>query len=166
MSRLLMSHSLPPQDEDEGITRRGTDENLSRANTVCLHVAVSCFSSVSFRWRGKRGRLWSTTTEAELLDKIQTKVLREFSSLLFTVTSTALPWDFYFFKRTQPLTVSVKKKGGKPDRRPYPLTYELRSLFRNLKFEIENSQDFCPETSMKLYVHGFGFLKTSGLVFL
>jgi hypothetical protein len=41
---------LPPlQDEDEGITRRGTDENLSRANTVCLHVAVSCFSSVSFR---------------------------------------------------------------------------------------------------------------------
>ncbi len=32
----------------------------------------------------------------------------EFSSLLFTVSSTALPWDFYFFKLTQPLRVSVK----------------------------------------------------------
>ncbi len=27
----------------------------------------------------------------------------EFSSLLFKVTSTALPWDFYFFKLMQPL---------------------------------------------------------------
>jgi hypothetical protein len=31
------------------------------------------------------------------LNEIQTKSL-EFSSLLFTVTFTALPWDFYFFK--------------------------------------------------------------------
>jgi hypothetical protein len=31
----------------------------------------------------------------------------EFSSLLFKVTSTALPLDFYFFKLTQPLTVST-----------------------------------------------------------
>ncbi len=41
-----------------------------------------------------------------------------FSSLLFTVTSSALPCDLYFFKLTQPLTVStvqslytVKEKG-------------------------------------------------------
>ncbi len=38
--------------------------------------------------------------------------LKRFPSLLFTVTSTALPWDFYFFKLTQLLTVSVKEKGG------------------------------------------------------
>jgi hypothetical protein len=38
----------------------------------------------------------------------------EFSSLLFTDTSTVLPRDFYFFKLTQPVTVSVKDKGGKP----------------------------------------------------
>jgi hypothetical protein len=41
-------------------------------------------------------------TEAEFWDEIQSE---EFSSLLFTVTSTALPWDFYFFKLMQPLTV-------------------------------------------------------------
>ncbi len=50
-------------------------------------------------------------TETEFLDKIQTKS-KEFSSLLFTVTSTALPWDLYFFKLPQPLTVSVNEKGG------------------------------------------------------
>ncbi len=34
--------------------------------------------------------------EAEFLDEIQTKAFfKEFSSLLYTVTSTALPWDFY-----------------------------------------------------------------------
>ena len=56
--------------------------------------------------------------ETEFLDVIGTK----FSSLLFTVTSTALPSDFYFFKLTQPLTVSKvqllytqKEKGGKPE---------------------------------------------------
>jgi hypothetical protein len=64
----------------------------------------------------------------------------EFSSLQFTVTSTALPCDFYFFKHTQPLTVStvqllytIKEKGGKPNRKPY----------RNLKSE--NSQDYAQE---------------------
>jgi hypothetical protein len=43
-------------------------------------------------------------------------------------------WDFDFFKLTQPLTVSpaqllytVKEKGGKPDRKPYPLPYGLRN---------------------------------------
>jgi hypothetical protein len=65
--------------------------------------------------------------------------------LPFTVTSTALP--FYYFKFTQPLTVStvqllynVKEKGGKPDRKPYPLPYGLGNLYRNLKSE--NSQDY------------------------
>jgi hypothetical protein len=60
----------------------------------------------------------------------------EFSALLFTITSTALPWDFHFFKLTQPLTVfivqslyTVKEKGAKPDINPY----------RDLK--PENSQD-------------------------
>jgi hypothetical protein len=51
--------------------------------------------------------VWTTINrpEAEFFDEIQSW---EFSSLLFTVSSTALPWDFYFFKLTQPLTVSVK----------------------------------------------------------
>jgi hypothetical protein len=70
-----------------------------------------------------------------------------FSSLLFTVTSIALPRDFCFFKLMQPLSVSrvqflytLKAKGGKPDRKPNPLSYGLRNPYRNLKFE--NSQDY------------------------
>ncbi len=51
-------------------------------------------------------------------------------------------------KLTQPLTVSVKEKGGKPDRK----SYGLINSYRNLKSE--NSQDYA---SMKLYVHEFGF---------
>jgi hypothetical protein len=60
--------------------------------------------------------------------------------LLFTVTTTTLPWDFFFFKLTQPLTNSVKEKGGKTDRKPNPLPYGLRNPHRNLKSE--NTQDY------------------------
>ncbi len=70
--------------------------------------------------------------KAEFLDEIQTEGWA-FSSLLFTVTSTTLPWDICFFKLTQPLAVSrvlllynVKEKGGKPDRKPYPLRYDFK----------------------------------------
>ncbi len=58
---------------------------------------------------------------------------KRFPPLLFTVTSTALPWDLHFFKLTQPLTGSTvqllytdKEKGRKPDRKPYSLSYGLR----------------------------------------
>jgi hypothetical protein len=69
----------------------------------------------------------------------------EFSSLLFTVTNTALPSGFYFFKLTQPVTASsstvhllynVKEKGGKQ----YLPPYGLRKPYRNLKSD--NSQDY------------------------
>ncbi len=64
--------------------------------------------------------------------------------MLFTVTSTASPWDFYFFKLTQPLTVqlgyTVKKQGRKPDRKPLPLSYSFRNPYSNLKSE--NSPDY------------------------
>jgi hypothetical protein len=36
----------------------------------------------------------------------------------------------------QPLTVSLNKKGGKPDRKPYPLPYGLRNPNRNPKSKI------------------------------
>ncbi len=72
-------------------------------------------------------------------------------------TSTALPWDFYVFKLTQalafssnshnllcistvPLLYTDKERGGKPDRKPYPLPNDLRNPYRNLKSE--NSQDY------------------------
>jgi hypothetical protein len=69
------------------------------------------------------------------LDEIQTK---EFSSLLFTVTSTALPRDFHFFQLTQPLT--VQEQEGKPDSKPYPFPYGLGNPYRTLKSE--TSQDY------------------------
>ncbi len=57
--------------------------------------------------------------EAKFLDEIQTKVF------------------LHFFKLTQPLTVSVKVKGGKPDRKLYPLHIEISSL-RTLKIRPKN----------------------------
>ncbi len=60
--------------------------------------------------------------------------------------------DLYFFKLTQPLTVSVKEKWGKPERKPYPLP--LRNPYRNLKSELSR---LCSETPIKLYVNEFGF---------
>ncbi len=66
---------------------------------VCIiaYYLTSTFSLVTF---------WNVFPEVEFLDEIQTKVLRVFL-FAFTVTSTALPWDFYFFKLTQTLTVST-----------------------------------------------------------
>ncbi len=86
--------------------------------------------------------------EAEFLDEIQAKP-KEISSLLFTFTSTALPWDFYFFKLSQPLTVStvqllytIKETGGKPDRKPYPPSLWFKKFIQKPQV-----WDFCPETS-------------------
>ncbi len=45
-----------------------------------------------------------------------------------------------FFLVILALSGSVKEKGGKPDRKPYPLPYGLRNPYRNLKSE--NSQDY------------------------
>jgi hypothetical protein len=65
-----------------------------------------------------------------------------------------------FFKLTQPLSVStvhllytLKEKGGKPDRKPFPLPYGLRNPYSNLKSE--NSQDYAQKPLKKLYVHEF-----------
>jgi hypothetical protein len=72
-----------------------------------------------------------------ILGRIQSE---EFSSLLFIVTSSALPWDLYFFKFMQPFKVSrvqllytVKEKGGKTYWKLYPLPYGIRNPYRNLK---------------------------------
>jgi hypothetical protein len=74
--------------------------------------------------------------------------------MLFRVNSTALPRDFYFFKLTQPLTVStvqllymVKEKREKPDRKPYQC--------RNIKSE--NSQDHAQKPQPKLYRYDHEF---------
>ncbi len=103
--------------------------------------------------------LW---TEAEFLDEIHTKKSSEFFSLLFTVTSTYLPWDLYFFKLTQPLTFStvqllctVKEKGGKTDRKSYPLHYGGLINKSILKTQVWELSSLWPEIVQ--YVHEFGF---------
>ncbi len=86
------------------------------------------------------------SAEVEFLYEIETKVLRFF---LFAIHSHLYSFAlrFPFIKLTQHLTVStvqllytLKEKGGKPDRKPYPLHYGLRNLYRNLKSE--NYQDY------------------------
>ncbi len=47
-------------------------------------------------------------------------------------------------------SVSVKKKGGKTDRKPYPLPYGLRNPYRNLNSE--NSLDYAPTNSLNVIV--------------
>jgi hypothetical protein len=77
------------------------------------------------------------------LDEIQTKVLRVFLLAIHShLYSFAL--RFLFFKLTQPLMISivqllytVKEKGGKPDRKPYPLHTKTSSL-RTLKITPKN----------------------------
>ncbi len=57
----------------------------------------------------------------------------------YSQSPTALPWDFLFFQTHATscvkLLYTVKEKGGKPDRKPYPLPYSLRNPYRNLKSE-------------------------------
>ncbi len=90
---------------------------------------------------------------------------RKFSSLLFTVTSTALPWDFYF-KHTQPLTVSVKENEVKNlIENQTPSLWLQQSIQKPQAWEL---QRLCPEISMKLYAHEYTFksaLQQSGYCF-
>jgi hypothetical protein len=90
----------------------------------------------------------SLSLEAEFLD-IRAKVLRNFLLVIHNHLYTALPWDFYFFKLMQPLTVSVKEKGGKPDTKLYPLPYGLRSPYRNLRSG--NSQDYAQKLNVERF---------------
>ncbi len=93
-------------------------------NTVLFVKQLYLYPSLSIRkltgWRGSGERLAGVSTwiQGKLVSnklllrrpnswtKSRQKSLA-FSSVLFKVTSTALPSDFYFFKLTQPLAVSV-----------------------------------------------------------
>jgi hypothetical protein len=66
------------------------------------------------------------TAEAALLDEIWTIVLG-----LFTQPLTVF---------TVQLLYTVKEKGGRPDRKSYPLPYSFRNPYRNLNSE--NTQDY------------------------
>ncbi len=90
------------------------------------------------------------------------KSLKSFPSLLFKVTSTALPWALNFLKLTQPLTVSkvqvlytVKEKGRKPDGKTIsPILLFKKSIQKPQVWELSR---WCPDTSTKFYLHEFVF---------
>jgi hypothetical protein len=89
-----------------------------------IYSAIGCCSN---------SRVWTQKSpEAGFLDEIQSTVLRVFL-LVIHIT---------FFKLTQPLTVSVNEKGGKPYRKPYPLPYRFRNPYRNLKSENSKGKDY------------------------
>jgi hypothetical protein len=54
--------------------------------------------------------------EAEFLDEIQKKVLKVF---LLVIHSQSFALKFLFLQTHATSPVSVKEKGGKPDRKPY-----------------------------------------------
>ncbi len=83
-----------------------------------------------------------SSAEAEFLDAIQTKVLKVFLLAMHShLYSFALIFICFSFQLTQHLTYfygsqllyTVKEKGGKPNRKPYPLPYGLRNPHRNPK---------------------------------
>jgi hypothetical protein len=109
----------------------------------CKDLSVQQHTVLSRRVRTVCSTAPSATPGAEFLDGIQTKALWVFLLVIHGhLYSFAI--DFYFFKFTQPLTVSVKEKGWKPDRKPYPLPYGLRNPYRNLKSE--NSQHYAQKS--------------------
>ncbi len=94
--------------------------------------------------------------EAEFLDEIKTKALRVFLlaihshlysfALRFLILQThATSNDFCssVVLVVELPTYAVKEKGGKPDRKPYPLPYGLRNLYRTLKIYAQKPQGNC-----------------------
>ncbi len=92
-------------------------------------------------------KLYPPHTKAKFLDKIQTKVLTVF---LFSVHSHSFALRFLFLPHaisyvfiqnsrnlshisTVQLLDTLKEEGGKHDRTPYPLPYDLRNPYRNIK---------------------------------
>ena len=125
--------------------------------SICQHVQIEI--------NGQPNKGWSVQRHNSLTKSIQKS--SEFSSLLFKVTSTALPWDSYFFKLTQPLTVSrvhllytVKEKVGKPDRKQHPLTLWFKKSIQ--KPHVWELSRLCPGTATKLYVYEFHFWREPG----
>ncbi len=92
--------------------------------------------------------------------KSMTKFLRIFLLVIHSRLYTLqLCMRFFFFKLTQPLTVSVKEKGGKPNRIPYPLPCDLSNPRRSLKSE--SCRDYA-QRNLNLTVRSWIRLQASG----
>jgi hypothetical protein len=90
----------------------------ARETTICLKLSCLFLSLLQFILELNAG-LYDFIPESELLDEIQTKVLRVFL-LAIQIRLISFVLRLYFSKLTQPLTASKKEKGGKHDRNPPP----------------------------------------------
>ncbi len=101
----------------------------------------------------------SQMDRARILERNPGKSLKEFSSLLFS-SFYNFALRFLFLQTHAASYVKllhiVKKKGGKPDRKPYPLPYGLRNPYRNLKAE---TFKIISRNLNKTVLHEFGFRK-------
>jgi len=82
---------------------------------------------------------WPSKSRGRILGQNPDKNLKSFLPY-YLQSPLQLCFEIFFFKLAQPITVStvqllytVEEKGGKPDRKPYPLPYGLRNPYRNLK---------------------------------
>jgi len=89
-----------------------------------------------------RGRILGRNLD---LDKSLKSFLYSFALRFLFLQTHATSYRF-----NSSVTYTVKEKGGKPDRKPYPLPYCLRNPYRNLKSE--NSQDHAQKHPRKCTV--------------
>jgi hypothetical protein len=81
-------------------------------------------------------------TEAEFFDEIQTKVFGVFFLAILCLETyiSSNSRNLLQLLQFRQCNGKRKEKEGKCERKPYPLPYGLRNLYRNLKSE--NSQDY------------------------
>jgi hypothetical protein len=105
------------------------------------------------------------SAEAEFLGEIQTKILRvlllAIHSHLYSFTNRIIFLQTHATSYVK-LLYTVKEKGGKLDRKPYPLHYGLRNPNRNLKSEI--SQDYTQKPRRNCTFMNWAFEKESHIV--
>jgi hypothetical protein len=106
---------------------------------LCVHCGVNCTIINTHRVICHLQR--RADTEAELLDEIQPKVVKSFPPC-YSQSPLQLCLRFLFLQITQPLTVSVKEKGGIPDRKPFPPFLWFKKSIQIRYLMSENSQDY------------------------
>ncbi len=101
-------------DPDADFWDRGTYRMIKKYSLCTANIVLRHFRT-SFPLR--RQRMY----RCRILGRNPDKRLKSFPPCYSQSHHTALPWDLYFFKLTQPRTVTVhcKRKRRKPDRKPY-----------------------------------------------
>ncbi len=142
-------------------------EDFSRHSKIFPLIHFLC---LWIQWDCKTNRLYNFGfIFVVFFDGIQAKVLTVFHHAVHShLYSFALRFLFLQTHATSysyysSVTVTLKEKGGKPDRKPYPLPYGLRI---HKYFKSENSKDYAkkPQRNCTFMTLTSGLLWTSGKV--